>query len=461
MENLNLKPEVEALISAGNPRAIREAVADHAPAEIAALLIELSAHDAAILFRSLPREQATSVFEHLPHDKQKALAEALANERERLAFLLNDLPADDRTAFFEELPGEVTQRLLNLLTPKEREAAVMLLGYPEDSIGRLMTTDYVAVRPDWTVEQALRHIRRFGRDSETINIIYVVGANFRLVDDLRIRDLILADPATIVGSLLDERFVALRANDDQEAAVRAFREHDRAALPVTDSAGVLLGIVTHDDVLDVAEEEATEDIQRLGGLEALDEPYIQTPFWTLIRKRAGWLVVLFVGELFTATAMGYFEHEIERAVVLALFVPLIISSGGNSGSQAASLIIRALAVGEVKLRDWWRVMRREILSGLALGAILGFVGLLRVTVWQQMFRSYGEHWFRLGLTVALSLVGVVLWGTFTGSMLPLIMKRIGTDPAASSAPFVATLVDVTGLVIYFSIAVLLLSGTLL
>lgn len=461
MPSYLLKPEVVAILNNGDLRALREAVAEWEPSEIAAFIDHLPDRDDAVLFRVLPREQAAAVFEYLPHEKQEALIERLANERERLADLLNTLAPDDRTAFLEELPGEVTQRLLNLLNPKEREAAVRLLGYPEESVGRLMTTDYVAVRPDWTIEQALRHIRRFGKDSETINVIYVVERGFRLVDDLRIREIILAAPDAQVRSLMGETFVALRATDDRETAVRVFREHDRMALPVTDSDGVLLGIVTIDDVLAVAEAEATEDIQKLGGLEALDEPYVRTPFWTLIKKRARWLIVLFVGEMLTATAMGYFEDEIARAVVLALFVPLIISSGGNSGSQAASLIIRALAVGEVTLRDWWRVMQREVLSGLALGGILGSVGLLRVSIWGAFFRR-----LRRALAACrphrclLARRGRAV-GTLAGSMLPFVMKRLGADPAASSAPFVATLVDITGLVIYFTVAALLLRGTLL
>lgn len=461
MLNRLLRPEVEEIIHEKDLHALRDVVADWEPSEIAALIDDLREHDDAVLFRVLPREQAATVFEHLPHDRQEALIESLANEQDRLADLLNTLTPDDRTAFFEELPGEVVQPLLGLLNPKERAAAVRLLGYPDESVGRLMTTDYVAVRPDWTVSQALSHIRRFGKDSETINVIYVLDNGLRLVDDLRIREFILADPEAGVRSIMDERFVALRARDDQETAINVFREYDRVALPVIDSEGILVGIVTIDDVLDVAEEEATEDIQKLGGLEALDEPYVRTPLWTLVKKRARWLVVLFLGEMLTATAMGYYQHEIAQAVVLALFVPLIISSGGNSGSQAASLMIRALAVGEVTLRDWWQVMKREVFSGLALGGILGTVGLLRVSIWGSFFGAYGTHWFLLALTVAISLLGVVLWGTFTGSMLPFVMRRLGIDPAVSSAPFVATLVDVTGLVIYFAVAAMLLGGTLL
>jgi magnesium transporter len=271
----------------------------------------------------------------------------------------------------------------------------------------------------------------------------------------------LSDPDKRVTELMDNIFTALKATDDREAAVNVFRKADLAALPVTDSDGVLIGIVTSDDILDVAEERATEDIQKFGGSEALDEPYMQIAFFRMVRKRAGWLVILFLGEMLTATAMGFFEQEIERAVVLALFIPLIISSGGNSGSQAATLVIRALALGEVKLRDWWRIMRREIFSGLALGSILGTIGFLRIAIWSSFSDLYGPHWLLVAVTVAIALVGIVLWGTLAGSMLPLLLRRIGFDPAASSAPFVATLVDVTGLVIYFSVAMMILRGTLL
>jgi magnesium transporter len=282
-----------------------------------------------------------------------------------------------------------------------------------------------------------------------------------LIDDIRMRKFLLADPDLRVADLMDDRFTALKATDDRQTAVNVFRQADLAALPVTDSDGVLIGIVTNDDILDVAEELATEDIQRIGGSEALDEPYMKIAFHQMVRKRAGWLVILFLGEMLTATAMGFFEKEIERAVVLALFVPLIISSGGNSGSQAATLVIRALALGEVRLRDWWRIMRREVFSGLALGSILGAIGFLRITIWSAFSDMYGPYWFLVALTVGLALVGIVLWGTLSGSMLPLVLRRLGFDPASSSAPFVATLVDVTGLIIYFSVAAVILRGTLL
>lgn len=456
-----LQPEIESLIKQRHFREIRRRLENFEPSEIGSLLERLTPANEIIVFRLLPRQKAATIFEYLPHDNQLALVESLASDGDRLASLLNDLSPDDRTTFFAELPDAVVQRLLAILDPKERKNAVQLLGYPADSVGRLATTDYIALRTDWTAEQALRHIRRFGKDSETINVIYIVDHNWKLLDDLRLREVLLAEPETSIAALMDNRFVALAALDDQETAVGVFREYGRAALPVVDSGGVLVGIVTVDDVLDVAAEEATEDIHKLGGLEALGSPYLDTPLRTLIKKRAGWLSILFIGEMFTATAMGYFESEIAKAVVLALFVPLVISSGGNSGGQAASIMIRALAMGEVRLRDWWRVMHRELLSGLALGAILGVFGFLRVTVWAMAFGIYGEHWVLLATTLALALVGVVMWGTLAGSMLPFIMQRLGADPATSSAPFVATLVDVTGLVIYFTIASIVLAGTLL
>jgi len=324
-----------------------------------------------------------------------------------------------------------------------------------------MTPHYVAVREHWSVQEVLDYVRNHGQDSETLNVIYVVDEQGLLIDDIRIRELLLAPLDKRMVELMDRRFVTLTATDDQDAAVGTFRQYDRSALPVTDTAGMLIGIVTIDDVLDVAEATATREIQRIGGPEALDEPYMETSFWQMVQKRAGWLTVLFVGEMLTATAMGAFEAEISRAVILALFVPLIISSGGNSGSQASTLVIRALALGEVALSDWWRVMKRELMAGLVLGTILGSIGFLRIAVWSAFSTVYGEHWMLVGITVSVSLVGVVLWGTLSGSLLPFLMRRLGFDPATSSAPFVATLVDVTGLVLYFSVALVVLRGTLL
>ncbi len=457
--SVNLHPDIEQLIRERDFFALRSELRDRPPTELAALITELETEDQVILFRVLPRRLATDVFEYMELDEQEQLLKAMTQEH--VSRILNDMAPDDRTELLEELPATVTKQLLALLTPEERTVAVSLLGYPEGSIGRLMTPDYVRVREEWTVEHVLDHIRRHGSDSETLSIIYVVDERGVLIDDVRIREFLLAQPDSIVSDLMDHKFVALKATDDQETAVAAFRREDMAALPVTDTTGVLIGIVTVDDVLDVAEEEATEDIQKFGGTEALEEPYMQVEFGSMIRKRAGWLIILFLGEMLTATAMGFFEEEIERAVVLALFVPLIISSGGNSGSQAATLVIRAMAIGEVALRDWWQVMRREVLSGLTLGGILGVIGFLRIAIWSNFSNVYGPHAVLVGLTVAITLISIVMWGTLAGSMLPFLLRRLGFDPATSSAPFIATLVDVTGLVIYFSVAALILRGTLL
>ncbi|HKI68522.1 MAG TPA: magnesium transporter, partial [Verrucomicrobiae bacterium] len=343
----------------------------------------------------------------------------------------------------------------------ERKVAADLLGYPKDSIGRRMTPEYVAIKQDWNVADVLGHLRKVGRERESLNQLFVVDAAGRLVDYVRLRNVVVADLNAPVIELLENKNLALHATDDQETAVAAFKKYDTTILPVVDSKDVLVGVVTVDDVLDVAEKEATEDIQKLGGMEALEAPYLRIGLAEMVRKRAPWLVILFLGEMLTATAMGFFEGEIARAVVLALFIPLIISSGGNSGSQATTLIIRAMALGEVTLRDWWCVMRREVLSGLSLGLILGAIGFVRVTVWSQFSNIYGPHWPLIALTVFFSLIGVVMWGTLAGSMLPFLLRRCGLDPAVSSAPFVATLVDVTGLVVYFSIAFGVLHGTLL
>jgi magnesium transporter len=324
-----------------------------------------------------------------------------------------------------------------------------------------MTPHYIAVREDWSVQQVMEFVREHGQDSETLNVIYVVDERGRLIDDIRIREFLVVPLTRLVSDLMDRRYVSLKATDKQEDAVEVFRSEDRTALPVTDTTGEMIGIVTVDDVLDIAEQAATREMQRVGGSEALDEPYMSIALGRMVRKRAGWLVVLFLGEMLTATAMGFFEKEIERAVVLALFVPLIISSGGNSGSQASTLVIRAMAVGELRLSDWWRVVRREAGSGVLLGCILGSIGFLRISVWSIFSNLYGPHWLLVAATVGLALIAIVLWGTLVGSMLPLILRRLGFDPATSSAPFVATLVDVTGLVIYFSVGLVVLRGTLL
>lgn len=454
-----LKSEIRELIEARDFTTMREVFSELLPLELAELVEGLPESEAAIIFRLLPQDLAADTFEYLEVEQQVALVKALAQEQ--VVGILNDMAPDDRTALFEELPGDVTKLLVAQLSPEERSVAQNLLGYPEYSVGRLMTPDFVAVRAEWTVKDVLDYVRKYGHDSETLNLIYVVNERGRLLDDVRIREFLLAPLEHTVRDLMDDKFAALTVSDDQETAVARFKEYDLTALPVVDSSGILVGIVTVDDVLDVAEEEATEDIQKFGGMEALDEPYATSSLFDLVKKRGTWLVVLFIGEMLTATAAAYFEDEIAKAVVLALFIPLIISSGGNSGSQAATLIIRALTVNEISLSDWWFVMKREIISGLMLGTLLGTIGFMRIALWSVFSPMYGPHWLLIGFTVAFSLVFVVLFGTISGSMLPLILKRLGADPATSSAPFVATLVDVTGLVIYFSFASMILHGTLL
>lgn len=450
------------LIKLKDWRALKQEFNKFESPQIAKVIENLEETDGIVLFRLLPRELAKKTFQHLSHEQQEDIIEGLITNTNQITNLLNDLEPDNRTALFEELPGEISWRLVQMLSLKERAIATRLLGYPEKSIGRLMTPEYVAIKPHYTAQQALDHIRSFGKDSETLNVIYVVNNHRRLIDDIRIKEIILAQPNETIANLTDNRFISLNAYDDQEVAIQVFQDYDRVALPVTDTNGTLLGIVTIDDVMDVAEEENTEDFQKFGGTQELDLSYTKTSLFELVKKRARWLIILFFSEMLTASAMGYFNMEISKAVVLALFVPLIISSGGNSGSQAASLIIRSLALEELVLKNWWYVMKKEILSGLFLGSVLGLIGFFRIFLWQKIgIYDYGEYWFWIGLSVAISLVFVVLWGTLSGSMIPFILKRYGFDPATASAPFVATLVDVTGLIIYFSIAVILLTGKLL
>lgn len=460
MENNHISPSLAKLLTERNFVEMKAELSIMPPADAVEAMEELSPVEQAVLFRLLPTDKAAEMFEYLPLESQEKLLHAMGNEE--AAKILDAMAPDDRTALLEELPTHVCARLVDCLSPKERLVALKLLDYPEDSIGRLMTSEFLSIRDSWTVSQVLEHIRNFGSDRETLNVLYVVDRGGRLLDDVRIREILLCPLDKKVSDLRDGIFTALHATDDQETAVDAFRKYDRTVLPVVDRHGGLVGIVTVDDVLDVAEQEATEDIQKIGGMEQLDEPYMDISLGLLIRKRATWLIVLFLGEMLTATAMAHYEGSISKAVVLAMFVPLIISSGGNSGSQAATLIIRAMAIGEVRLKDWWRVMHREIFSGLTLGLILAAIGMLRISLWSVLFPdAYGEHWPLIALTVGISLIGVVLWGTLSGSMLPFLLKRLGLDPATSSAPFVATLVDVTGLIIYFAVAGVILQGTLL
>jgi magnesium transporter len=454
-----LSPTIQDLVREKHWETLRDYLARLDPADVADVLIQVPDQDDAAVFRLLPRAQAGRVFAYLPPDHQEGLLHTLTHDQMR--DVLGQMTPDDQARLLEELPAEVTRRIVETLPPDELKAACDLLGYPPHAAGRYMTPRYVALRPDMTARDALAHLRRVGPDHETLAVLYVVDEG-KLIKELRLGTLVVADPDARVMDIPDRPLVSIPASADREEAVRLFRKYDRAALPVTDADGHLLGIITADDVLDVAEREATEDIQKTGGMEALDAPYLEVGFLQMMKKRGGWLSVLFLGEMLTATAMGYFEEEIEKAVVLAMFVPLIISSGGNSGSQASTLVVRSLALAELRLRDWWRVLGRELRSGFALGAWLGFIGFLRVAVWHYTgLFNYGPHHFRVGLTVWLSLIGVVTFGSVSGSMLPFALRRVGFDPATSSAPFVATLVDVTGLIIYFTVAALILTGAVL
>lgn len=529
-----LQAELEEMIRAQRWDELREALGVLEAADIAELIVDLPPEDEGVIFRVLPREQAAIVFSYLPLENQEALLQSLSSETSRSIFAT--MTPDDRARLLEEMPAEVTRRLLENLPPEELKATRAILNYPENTAGRYLTPEYVALQPEWTAAQAIDHVRSTGKSAETLNVLYVVEGG-KLISEIRLGTLVQAPPANPVRNISDRSLVSVQANASREELVEAFERYDRVALPVTDADGHMLGIITADDVFDIAEAEATEDMQKMGGTEALDAPYLSVGFSHMVKKRAGWLAILFVGEMLTATAMGYFEAEIERAAVIALFVPLIISSGGNSGSQGTSLIIRSLALRELRLRDWYRVFGREVRTGLALGIILGTLGFIRITTWQGLSQvpaigsffqthgeqqydkapdgmrviaadhtldsplalpattlpagsllhkgtyvpldlqlprgvtvvdpavheptAYGKHWFLVALTVFFALIGVVLWGSLAGSMLPFILRAIGFDPATSSAPFVATLVDVTGLIIYFVVAKIILTGTLL
>ena len=459
MDEISLQEQFEEIIASEDKLAIQDFLNDQNISDVANLIYDNPDYESQIISH-LSIHRAAGVFKILDPAEQKRIIENLPPFKS--AELLNELPADDRVAFLEVLPNSVVRELIKTLDPDERKITLELLGYPENSVGRIMNPDYVYVYEYNTVKEVIETIRRFGTNSETIDVIYVINYKGELLDDIRIREIILASPEMKVNELMDDRFISLNANDDQELANAAFKMNNRVALPVTDDHNILLGIITIDDVLWITNEEFSEDIQKIGGTEALDEPYLDISILKLLKKRAGWLVLLFLGEMLTASAMQFFQHEIETATVLALFIPLIMSSGGNSGSQASTLIIQAMALGELTVKDWWKVMRRELITGMLLGIILGSIGLLRIFIWQNLhIFNYGEHWNLLALPIFFSLMGIVLWGSLMGSMLPIILKRLKLDPAASSAPFVATLVDVTGIVIYFSVAYFFLKGILL
>ncbi|MET4084012.1 magnesium transporter [Pedobacter sp. UYP30] len=451
--------DVKALLPVGNEKALKKYLDQLNISDVEELIDEFP-KQAAKFIKVLSLKRSAAVFSILDFPTQERIIKKLSPNK--LNSIVKSLPPDDRTALFGKFEGDVLTKMIAVLSPEDRKESLALLGYEENSVGRMMTPDYVTVRPHWTISRALAHIRRVGKNSETIDVIYVLDKGGELIDDMKIRSILLADPESTIGELTDNRFIALKAVDHQEEAINVFRMNNRVALPVVDKQNIMLGIVTIDDILWLANEEYTEDMQKFGGTEALDEPYLDIPLLRLVKKRASWLVVLFLGEMLTATAMQHFEIELQKAVVLSLFIPLIMSSGGNSGSQASTLIIQAMALGEVTLAEWWKVMKRELISGSMLGAILGTVGLIRIVIWQNMhLYDYGPHWWLIAITIFFTLVGIVLWGSLIGSMMPLLLKKLKLDPATSSAPFVATMVDVTGIVIYFSVAVLILKGTLL
>lgn len=457
-----LLPEVQELVQGRAFAELREVLHGLQHADVADIVAELSAEEAAVAFRILRREDAGHVFAYFPVEKQEELIRKLGESGVQL---VESMDPDDRVRLLDELPAEVATRIVASLSPEERKTTQAILGYPSGSVGRLMTPDYVRVRSEWTVGKALEHIRKYGRDAETVNVVYVVDQDGVLIDDIRLRQVIMADPETPIATLMNRQFVALTADQPQRDAVDALLKYDRVALPVVDSRGVLLGIVTHDDVADVAQEEATSDMHKMGGVVALDEPFMSTPVLSLFKKRAPWLALLFFSELLTSNAIAFFQDEIQRAAILAAFIPAIISSGGNSGSQASTLVIRALGLGEISIRDWARVLRREIVVALMLGLMIGAIGLFRIHLfgWMGWFPDpdVADHYAILGVTIAVTLLGVVVWGSIMGAMFPLILKKLKFDPAGSSTPFVATMVDVTGIVIYFSVAMFVLKTTLL
>jgi magnesium transporter len=430
------------------------------PSEVAKLFISIPYEKAIDAFKAFQQDQQLKVFPYIDVQLQKKLLQSLP--REKASYILNKLSSDDRTIFFSALRGVEQSSFVDFLDESHKASLHKTLGYPDRSVARIINTEFATIDRDMTIAEANEHLRKFHKDTEAANVIYVVDKEGKLIDDIPVRRFILNEPEKKVEDILDGFCTSLKITDSKEDAVQRFKEYDRVVLPVINDENVLLGVVTIDDVMDVAEQRDTAEIQKFGGMEELDYPYVKTPFFSLLKKRSSWLIILFLGEMLTATAMGHFDKEIQKYVVLALFVPLIISSGGNSGSQAATLIIRAMALKELSLKDWWYVMRREIMSGFSLGIILGIIGFIRISIWQELhWYDYGKHWLLVAFTVSISLVGIVMWGTLSGSMIPMVLKKLGIDPATSSAPFVATLVDVTGLVIYFSIAAIILGGKLL
>ncbi|HKJ31348.1 MAG TPA: magnesium transporter [Balneolales bacterium] len=454
-----LKPELHELIKSGDWSGLRDVLEDVPAADLAEIIEELDEDKALIIFRLVPESKSAQVFTYLGKTIGIELIKRLSGEH--IKQLLSEMSPDDRVSLVDNLPGNLIQRVLNSMEPDDLLEVKKLLGYPENSVGRIMTTKYVRIKPEWTIEKSMQHIRDWGKSAETINVIYVVDENSKLIDDLKLQQLILTPLELQVKSIIDYSFVALNVSDDQEEAVKKLAKYDRVALPVIDGNGVLVGLVTADDIFDVAEEETTEDMQLMAGMKALDSDYSESSIGDMIKKRIGWLLVLFIGQILTATALGVFQDILKSVVILSLFIPMILSSGGNSGSQAATLIIRALSTDDINLKEWTNVFKREVLSGLILGLLVGISGFIIITVWAYFGGITFNHvWWFSATAVALSLISVVLFGNLLGSMMPFFLSKLGLDPAVTSGPFVSTISDVTGIVIYFSIAVTILKGVL-
>ncbi len=453
-------PELLYLLS-GDPAELAEMLSSMRPVDVAEALSRLHPDAAAQLIKALPFDLVVQVFDEPELEGRAEIFQKI--DAASAAPLLEAMSADQQADLFRELSQPERDRLAKPLDAPTRQSLALLLRYPPEVAGGIMTTEAVTVPSDWTVEKTLQYIVSVGGAKETVYTIYVLDATQRMIHVVSLRQLMMADRNQKVLEVGPQRVpLSVKPTTDREDVARLLSKYNLLAVPVVDEGGHLLGIVTVDDVIDAIVREQTEDVQKFGGMEALDEPYMEISMWAMIKKRAGWLCALFLGEMLTATAMGHFEGEISKAVVLALFIPLIISSGGNSGSQATSLIIRAMALREVTLKDWWRVATRELPSGIVLGSILGLIGFVRIMLWQQLgWYDYGTHHLLVAITVAVALIGVVTFGSLAGSMLPFIMRRFNFDPASASAPFVATLVDVTGLIIYFSVAFVILRGTLL
>lgn len=455
-----IKPEFQELIEAKNWVALKEVLADVPAADISDMLVELEGDLAVVVFRLLKKSKAADVFAELPSNKGVQLIELFT--KQQLTDVMGNLEPDEAVSLMEELPGHLTQLVMNTMNPEDQKQVKKLLGYPEESVGRLMTPRYVRVKKDWTVSRSMEHIRKYADVAETLNVIYVVDDKERLIDDLKITMLIVAELEQTIDELMDDSFNALNVFDDQEEAVKMLAKYDRVALPVIDSDGVLVGIVTVDDVIDVAEEETTEDMQKMAAIDAFDDYYSQTSITEMVKKRLGWLSILFVGQILTVLTMGHYSELLQKIVFLSFFVPLIISSGGNSGTQAAALIIRALATDDIKFENWRKVLAREVTSGLMLGSFLGLMGFTTLLIWEIVGGAgFEAETFLTAGVVGVSLLCIVLFGNFVGSMLPFVMTKLGLDPAVTSTPFVATIMDVSGIIIYFSIAILFLSKILL